>query len=239
VKIDKLHAGRVMVLKIFRSELKKIIDEKSLHNIAIVGGNNCDPEVITLKQEISSMSITTFGIEETNVFLDLNCEATKIMDKYLGTFDLVICCQVLEHTWNLAAAVQNITLLLKKGGLVWVNVPASNHKHMSPSYNYAGIQSETLEFLFKQCDVESLLRGEVGSPRLYNMTHKQMYWPTWKQLRNPFMRGVESNKFISILKFVKYFGKSMEAMLWKNTELYNSIYSTETYFLGKKTNGRA
>ena len=64
-------------------------------------------------------------------------------------FDLAICCQVLEHVWNISQAIHNISRLVKISGHVWINVPSSNMKHASPHYYSAGYQSEMIAKLFE------------------------------------------------------------------------------------------
>lgn len=146
----------------------------------------------------------------------------------------MICCQVLEHVWNLSNATKNLSRLVRQGGYIWLNVPASNMKHGSPKYYSAGYQSEMFEKLFGLEGFQKISNGEIGTKRLYCMTHKQQYWPSSKVLKNPFLRGIESHKLLFPLKFIKYFLSSVEAITWSNKIDLNSKYATEAYFFGKK-----
>ncbi len=66
-------------------------------NIAIVGGNKNDPEVLLVKKLFVNCQITFLGVEKNPDvnFLDLNKKTMQHKE-----FDLVICSQVIEHIWN-------------------------------------------------------------------------------------------------------------------------------------------
>lgn len=64
-----------------------------------------------------------------------------------GTFALVICCSVLEHTpkpWNMAA---NIALLLRHGGLLYISVPWVWRYHAYPD-DYFRFSPRAVQSLF-------------------------------------------------------------------------------------------
>jgi SAM-dependent methyltransferase len=48
-------------------------------------------------------------------------------------FDVVVCNAVLEHVANPIKAISELTRVLKKGGLIWVEVPFNQHFHPSPT----------------------------------------------------------------------------------------------------------
>lgn len=51
---------------------------------------------------------------------------------YRGAYDLVLCEQVLEHFIDSAQAALNLALLLRKGGVLHISVPATNNRHGEP-----------------------------------------------------------------------------------------------------------
>lgn len=48
-------------------------------------------------------------------------------------FDAVVCNAVLEHVENPQKAISELTRVLKKGGLIWIEVPFNQHFHPSPT----------------------------------------------------------------------------------------------------------
>lgn len=88
----------------------------SVRSVALVGGAPNEPE-LEIPNHTGSISISFFGIEsfsgENFTYLDLNTDS----DIQQG-FDLVICSQVLEHVWHHEMAFDNLTKLVKPGGLL-------------------------------------------------------------------------------------------------------------------------
>ena len=226
------HAGRQNVLEIYESWMLANLTPSKI-SIAVVGGIKDEPELEIFQQLGFNYEVSYFGISGDDHYLDLN-KKNQINSKFLKSFDLVICCQVLEHIWNMQMAVEGLVSLVKKDGLLWVNVPASNHKHASPEYFSAGYQPELIKNLLCAHHFETLLAGDIGSKRLYFMTHKQQFWPTYLEHRFPFFRGIQSRAHLFPLKFLKHLVKNFQALFWSPKFVHNSQFSTETYYLGKK-----
>jgi hypothetical protein len=233
-----LHAGRAMVLKQFEEAINKTVFHHDDFRLAVVGGGHDEVEIEIIRKLIGNITVTSFGIDGTDVYLDLN-ESDSVSNSLHSVFDLVICCQTLEHIWNLTEAINNLNLLVKQGGHVWVNVPASNMKHGSSDYFSAGYQSNMLGNLFALVGFSSISKGEIGSRRLYLMTHKQRYWPNAQTHKNPFLRGIESRRYLFILKFIRYLFKNLEASFWSAKVAVGSEFSTESWYYGKKINDHA
>lgn len=232
-----MHAGRHLALREFENSLldsNLILQDKI--KVAVVGGTTEDPEAKLLVENRGERIIdfVTFGIEESDVCFDLNHMTIEEKNDFFCSFDLVICCQVLEHVWNINHAIKQISKLVRNGGFVWINVPASNHKHFSPEYFSAGYQSAFLEHHFRANQIVKLKAGEIGTKRLYHMTHRHLYWPTVQQLRFPILRGVERVGLYSMLRLIKYILRSLEAITWSNKVVRNSVYSTEAFLFGQK-----
>lgn len=238
---SNLHAGRQKVLEIYESWILANLTPDKI-SIAVVGGTKDEPELEIFQQLGFNYEVTYFGISDNNLYLDLN-EKNQITSKFLRSFDLLICCQVLEHIWNMQEAIDSLVSLVKKDGLLWINVPASNRKHGSPDYFSAGYQPELIRNLLSLHHFETLLMGDIGSPRLYFMTHKQQFWPTSLEHDFPFLRGVQSRAHLFPLKFlkrsVKNLVKNLQALFWSPRFVHNSQFSTETYYLGKNLSDKA
>lgn len=236
---DRVHAGRIEVLKIFEEWFSSFLQAESrCMSIAIVGGDSEEIELEIFKQLNFGHKFSFLGIGENDIHFDLNVK--KRADSNLKEqFDLVICCQVLEHIWNMENAVSNLSELVKPSGLIWINVPTSNLKHGSPEFYSSGYQPELVEKMFETKNFVKIISGDLGSKRLYKITHKQQFWPSALEHQKPFLRGIHNKRHLFPLKFIKYFFWNLEALTWSPKFRKGTAFSTETYYLGRKSSGRA
>ena len=230
----EIAAGRSLTLPIFIEQINSTFTRDSQVRVAIVGGSSDEPELLILKEMIKELKVDLFGIDEKSTYLDLNQPISEKLISYFGVFDLILCNQVLEHVYDVNQAIDNLAKLSKVDGFIWITCPSSNLKHGSPDYFSAGYQSDLVSELFNKFYVSSIQKGEVGSKRLYLMTHKQRHWPSWKVLKNPFLRGSEVKSLLFPLRVIKNSLAGIEALTWNNKIEFNSEWSTETYFFGKK-----
>jgi len=235
--IRELHAGRYILRRFFDEFVQSQISEHSFLKVAVVGGSVDEPELQHLRSHGREFEVTVFGIESEGIFLDLNRPFADL--NFISKFDLVICSQVLEHIWNLSEALKTITGLAKEGGFLWINCPTSNHAHGSPEYFSAGYTSKMLRTHLVQTGVEILYDGEVGTERLYKMTHSQLFWPSYLEHQHPFLRGIHRSRSLFPLRFVRNFLRNLQAAGWSKKVQRYSIFSTETYVGCRKTISRA
>jgi hypothetical protein len=209
--------------------------QHQITTVAIVGGSSKDPEVAAINSvfsecEFDYLGIDNYGNEEVWVAFDLN-KKNKVEKKY----DLVVCCQVLEHVWNMNEAFTNLSNLITSGGLIWVNCPSSNIAHGSPDYYSAGYTPEYLERNMFQHGVTCVTSGSIGSKRYYFATHMFRLWATSSEHQQP-ITGYRIPSPITkgkILEFGKRIPGRLFMMFWDKKLTENIDYSTETYFLGK------
>ena len=204
--------------------------------VAVIGGSMREPELMYLEKMGLTLDVTLLGIDKESKFLDLNVPGEAL--RFSEAFDFVICCQVLEHIWNLSAAIETIVDLTRKDGLIWINCPTSNHSHGSPEYFSAGYTSGMIRKHLEKKSIEVLAEGELGSERLYKMTHSQLFWPSSTEHRNPFLRGIHLPLKLFPLRFARNFFKNLQAAGWSGKVLTGSIFSTETYIGCRKTTSR-
>lgn len=165
----------------FRSEVGTVLRDAA--EVALVGGSPNDPELRDLPE---GSTVDYYGIEDTVGnsrfhYLDLN-----VFDGALpGRYDLVISSQVLEHLWNVQAAIENLTSMIRPGGLIWLACPASNFPHGSPEYYSAGYTPELLSRLLSAEGLQILSAGCLGSQRAYVWTHALRHWPSDQELAHP------------------------------------------------------
>lgn len=100
------------------------------------------------------------------------CSAPRTIGEALGagTFDLVVCCHVLEHTVSPWKAARNIAAVLKPGGLAFVATPWSQAFHAAPD-DYWRFSVRGLRLLFDSFEFESAFYsgGDVGLDVAYRL----------------------------------------------------------------------
>jgi SAM-dependent methyltransferase len=154
--LNELGPARVVNLIQFETFLKNW--QNPIESVAIVSGSLSEPELNLIRGD---RNVTLFNFEEDPVLFDLNKDwSSKEWAKHHNAFDLVLCEQVLEHLIDPKQAVQNLSHLLKPGGLLHLTVPAINNSHGEPFYFYAGFPAATLEAFAKSA---GLTVRECGS----------------------------------------------------------------------------
>ena len=110
--------GRHLLLLSFKTFLEKS-DLPKILNVSIVGGSSEEPELEVLKNLGYEINLTKYGIDDYDTFFDLN----KKNDVKKIDIDLLICCNVLEHIWNIENFFNNIINLSQKNTLIYINCP--------------------------------------------------------------------------------------------------------------------
>lgn len=223
--------GRSLVVSIYEDFFHRNSQvQNRIRTIAVVSGTLSEPELRIFHNQ-AGVKIDFFGIAENENYMDLNFPPAKRLPKY----DLVLCNQVLEHVWNLNFAIDNLLSLLNHQGLIFLSVPASNKKHgLSDDFFSAGYQPQFFVNMLKERGVECILSGDLGSERLYNMTHRQQVWPTIEQHNKPLVGNFRKELLISPREFLKFLFRALEACLWSPEVRHGTQFSTETYILCKK-----
>jgi SAM-dependent methyltransferase len=83
-----------------------------------------------------------------NVPQTFYCDLEAI-PKQQGSYDVIICTQVLEHVKNPGKVVSEFYRILKPGGKLFLTAPQCFGIHMAP-YNFFNYTSYGLEYIFKQ-----------------------------------------------------------------------------------------
>lgn len=230
-------AARRLIQNNFREALLKYSNIPKRNKVAIVGGSLADPEVATLKELGFDSSITTFGIDGCDIFLDLNKSHLNLPK---NEFDLVLCSQVLEHVWNMDQVFENLTSIVNEQGFIWIGCPTSNMKHESGGTRYysAGFQSIFVENYLTKFKFRTLYKGEIGSERLYKLTHYKFTWPSEREYNSPLksklnrakvLKSISNLSLRSVYLFLKQIKDSLLVSLWDKEIEVNSAFATETY----------
>ena len=100
------------------------------------------------------------------------CGSPKAVREALGagSFDLVVCCHVLEHTVSPWKAARNIEAVLQPGGLAYIATPWSQAFHAAPD-DYWRFSVRGLKLLFDRFEILSFFYsgGDVGLDVAYRL----------------------------------------------------------------------
>jgi SAM-dependent methyltransferase len=153
---------------------------RQILNVAIVGGSVSDYEVAIIIEKFPTVVIKVYGIEQGQIFMDLN-EPPNLQEK----FDLVLCTNVLEHVFHHENFAKNLLSLLNQNSLLWLSFPFSDMYHGSPYYYSAGFDPDYVEKLFHIHGGVTMKKKIIASRRLYLFTHLLKDWPSEFRYKHP------------------------------------------------------
>jgi SAM-dependent methyltransferase len=213
-------------------------ENMEIKNVAVVGGSSKDPEIIYLSELTPDLNVHFFGIEnqhnDSNFhFLDLN--ASDKAREFENFFDLVISSQVIEHIWNHSNYFNLLTSILKRGGYLWVNCPASNLVHGSPDYYSSGMTARYLEKNLETRNIQTVVSGQLGNKRYYMATHFARYWQTTKENHHPVLGyNFQNGTYLGVVKKFIFDLPSRILLAFINSKHDSTYeYSTESFFGGR------
>ena len=203
-----------------------VLPDHSAHaSVAVVGGSLADPEAKAVANLARSFKV--LGIEGSDVFFDLNLSQTVT-----SKFDLVLCSQVLEHVWRPEKAIANLASLLGEGGMLWLNCPASNFPHGSPSYFSAGYTDTLLTLHLETQGLKVVAAGQVCSRRNYVARHLFNLWLSEEETRCP-LRYIKSESLWESINRTLRFGPKLLFISFLREEK-NPTWAVESWAVAKR-----
>jgi len=174
---DRINASRVVSLYWFKKyvvEYPEILGRKS----AVVSGSESEPELKFLNP--SHVDFVNFS-ENTAFDLSKVWSSDLLAEKYMS-YDVVICNQVLEHVFNPIIAFDNLTLLLRPKGFLYISVPIINCVHGEPYFYSSGYHPRFLvELAHNSKNAMTCIKlGAYGS-RKYLMSAVSGKWLTVRE----------------------------------------------------------
>lgn len=231
-KIQGNNFGRALILEDFINQFILKFSPGPYLKIAIVGGSKSEPEIQALISLGFSVDVTIFGLDNDNVYLDLN--EYYLLDKQ-KEFDLILCSQVLEHIWNHDSFFSNLIMLMSPSTYLWLGCPASNRVHASPDYFSAGF---TVQYLRKNLEHRGLkiwASGMLGSKRNYLATHLLPVWLSQKGHQCPILFAFNGRTFIVRCFFsFQYLGSNFFLSFKSPRILRSERFATETWILAQR-----
>jgi len=158
------------------------LSSEPILDVAVVGGSLDDPEVHKIRDKDPNVKFCVLGIEDSQVFLDLN-ESSSIGHQ----FDLVLVTNVLEHIYHHENFAKNLLRLLRDKGTLWCCFPFNDMFHGSPYYYSAGFHPEYVEKLFERNGGIVQKSRIIASKRCYLFTHLLRDWPSEFRYKHPFL----------------------------------------------------
>lgn len=226
---------RWRVAEIFTDEFAKILESKLVHQVAIVGGYESDPEVKTIRALCPDAQIQFFGIDKLDgiKYLDLN---STTQTSFSNMFDVVICSQVIEHIWNTSNFFEILNELTAKDGVLWISCPYSNIAHGSPDYYSAGYTPEFLTNNLDRFGWVILIAKQFGSRRSYISTHLYATWLSRDEFLHPLLRyGFQPGTVMGVsLKFMREIPARIHLSFLKKQLTSDSRWATETVVMARK-----
>ena len=223
--------GREQVLNRFILQIENLGNSLQIGQINLLGGSANDPEAVYLKDKYPNALITTFGIEDSDFYLDLNLNHST--GGALG--DMVLVSQVLEHVWCHDQFFENVVKQAKVGGLIWIGCPASNKAHGSPEYYSAGFSSIYLRNNLQNFDCEIIATGFFGTKRLYLATHWIPGWLSVRAHKFPILFTFYDSRFIErFVLILRYIGQLMVLSFTNARPASNERWATESWIMARK-----
>jgi SAM-dependent methyltransferase len=107
---------------------------------------------------------------------DFHCNLSEQIPKDGGTYDAVLCTQVLEHVPNPEASLREFARILKPGGHLFITVPQGDPLHEIP-HHYFNFTPYGLSLLLERSGftIDSI-RARTGYPRTVSYRCMNM-WP--------------------------------------------------------------
>jgi len=140
-----------------------------------------DPEVAIISSLYPNTTFKVFGIDENQVFMDLNTSQTS-----REKFDLVICTNVIEHVYHHDNFAKNLLSLTRENGIIWCAFPFNDMFHGSPRYYSAGFSPEYVAEIFLRNGGFCEQTKVISSKRLCLFTHLLKDWPSEFRYNHPF-----------------------------------------------------
>jgi SAM-dependent methyltransferase len=125
----------IWYLLLYRRTAKKIgyqfeIKDKAWQDLLNKGENKKCLQIGVRKQKYGK-HWTSVDLFDKSDYIDFNYDIHDLKFEN-EKFDVVVCKAVLEHVVNPQKAISELTRVLKKDGVIWIEVPFNQHFHPSP-----------------------------------------------------------------------------------------------------------
>jgi ubiquinone/menaquinone biosynthesis C-methylase UbiE len=105
--------------------------------------------------------------------LDIVCDIVNIPEPD-GSFDAVMCIEVLEHVPDPVAALREMTRLLRVGGTLIVTAPFCSMTHFSPYFYHTGFSKNYYEYWLPKLGLD--IRELEANGNYFEYAAQQLQW---------------------------------------------------------------
>jgi SAM-dependent methyltransferase len=165
-------------------QLSKLENFQKINKVCVVSGSENELELNFVNSKEVLITSLESGYDLTD---NWSSDNFKNFDAK-GSFDFVICNQVLEHVPDPIKAFKNLNFLTKKGGYIWISIPVINRIHDEPNFYSSGYHPRYLKFLADEFKLDTIHIGAWGSLK-YKLFAVSRNWPPLRKLK----RGFRSN----------------------------------------------
>ncbi len=191
--LERSHGYNRVVSMYDFDKLSVLEDFKSIDSLCIVSGSESELET----NFVDASRIFSTSLEEGyDLTEDWGEEDFKNKD-ILGSFDFVMCNQVLEHVPDPIRSFNNLVLMAKPGAYIWVSIPVINRIHEEPNFYSSGYHPRYLKFLSDNAGLDTIHIGTWGSLK-YKLFSVSRNWPPLRKLQ----KGLRSNSDLLFPRFM-------------------------------------
>jgi len=212
--LERSHGYNRVVSMFDFDKLSLLEGFKNIDKLCVVSGSQDELETNFVNaSEIFATSLEE-GYDLTNDWSEKGFRNKEA----LGSFDFVMCNQVLEHVPDPIKAFNNLVLMAKPGAYIWVSIPVINRIHDEPNFYSSGYHPRYLQFLADNAGLDIVHIGAWGSLK-YKLFAVARNWPPLRKLQ----KGLRSN---SDLLFPK--------LMFTNGAIYHEKHLVDTWALYQK-----
>jgi len=212
--LEKSHGYNRVVSMFDFDKLSALENFKHIDKLCVVSGSENELETNFISaSEVFATSLED-GYDLTEDWSKENFKNKNI----LGSFDFVMCNQVLEHVPDPIRAFNNLVLMARPGAYIWVSIPVINRIHDEPNFYSSGYHPRYLKFLSDNAKLDTIHIGTWGSLK-YKLFAVSRNWPPLRKLQ----RGLRSNSDLLFPKF-----------MFTNGAIHQDKHLVDTWALYKK-----
>ena len=206
IRCSQMNYSRLISLYWFGHQLGDV----HFNHVCVISGSEQEPELSLIQYD----ALQVLSYEQERIY-DLDTDWSVTLPHQLkGSFDLVICNQVLEHISSPFMAFKNFAHICRRGGYLYVSVPVLNCIHGEPYFYSSGYHPRLLNKLAYDSGF-NLDQGAYWGSAKYAVHAITGRWCTERQLcpglksnadlRYPILALIDgrkaSSKLASLLRF--------------------------------------
>jgi SAM-dependent methyltransferase len=157
-------------------EFERFVLEKGLSSKKGLAINGVDPEWDFLPHK----TIQHICYDDDPDLYDLHTLEMEEKD-----YDFILLNQTLEHLYDPIRCLKNIYRHMRKGGIIYINVPANSIPHSTPYHYYTGYTPVGLGAVLVTAGFKILSIGQWGNLEYLKAMQSTYKWPDYRRFLQP------------------------------------------------------